>query len=90
MEIKLHGYEVMSAIEDYIRDKYDIDFVFEQDCCDYPTIDWSEDVYAPKKHKNGRVVKHPDYGHVMQEIVGREKKNMMFTDDADFSFYLMK
>ena len=88
MNINMNWYEIMAAIEMYLKEEYELDFDFQRDCSEYPSIDWSEDVYAPKKHKNGKVMKHPEHGFVMQEVVSREKKYMTFSDFAEITIYI--
>ena len=88
MEIKLGQYDVLEAIEEYVKKNYG----FELDCYnqleEYPTISYLKRIYAPKKHKNGKVMKHPDYGYVLSEVVKTEQKYISFGEDCDFSFYI--
>ena len=88
MNIKLHGYEVIHAIEYYLKDKYGIDFDFERDCYENPSLSYHSTVYAPKKHKNGKVMKDPDHGFVLREAVGREQTFATWDFDCELTFYL--
>ena len=88
MEIKLAGWEVMVAVENLVKLKYGFEFEFMDDTCDWPDVTWQEAVYAAKKHKNGRVMKDPIHGFVLNEIVKYEDKSMSFSEDVDFTFYI--
>ena len=93
IEIKIHYYEVMEAIELYIKENHglnvDLD-IYSGDCVlaegivevEYRKL---EPVY--KKHKNGKVVKN-EYGH---PVIDRKKsknvkKHISFDEGASFIF----
>ena len=88
MNIKLSGDEVIYAIENYLKDKYGINFDYQEDCFETASLSYYSTVYAPRKHKNGRVMKHPDYGFVMQEPVGQEQNFGVWDSDSELIFYL--
>jgi hypothetical protein len=87
MEIKLDGYELRKAVEDYIKLKYNIDFDFMEDSHEYPRLEYSKPIYEAKKHKNGRVMKHPEHGYVMQQVVRYENLDATINDNAYFCFH---
>ena len=88
MNIELTQWEVFEALEDYIKKRYGFSVGIEEQCSEYPTIAYTEAVYAPRKHKNGKVMKHEKYGYPLTEIVKREKRWLSFEECCTFVFDL--
>jgi len=88
MEIKLMQYEVLEAIEDYIKKNHSFEIDINDQLEEYPSIAYLERTYGPQKYKNGQVKKHPEHGYVLNEIIKTEQKYISFGEDCDFSFYI--
>ena len=93
IEVKIHYYEVVEAIELYIKENYNMDLdldIYSENCMladGVVEIAYYEQEPVYKKYKNGRVVKN-DYGH---PIIDREKseyvkKHLSFDERASFVF----
>ena len=86
MNIELTQWEVIEALSDYVEANYGIMVDAEAQLSDYPTISYTESTYAPKKHKNGKVMRHAQHGYTLQEVVKRELKYLAFEETCTFNF----
>ena len=93
IEIKIHYYEVMEAIELYIKENHglnvDLD-IYSGDCVlaeGLVEVEYRELEPVYKKHKNGKVGKS-QYGHpvVDRENSNYAKKHLDFDERASFVF----
>ena len=57
MILKISQWEVLHAIERYLKDQYGVDHDITEGLEDNPVIEYQELIRSFKKHKNGRVVK---------------------------------
>ena len=58
MRLKIDQWEVLHAIERYLKDEYGVEYDITEGLEDNPVIEYQEAVREFKKHKNGRVVKN--------------------------------
>jgi hypothetical protein len=93
IEVKIHYYEVVEAIELYIKENYNMDLdldIYSENCVlaeGIVEVEYHEIEPVYKKHKNGKVVKS-QHGH---PVVDREnskyaKKHVSFDEAASFVF----
>lgn len=57
MNINLYQYEVMDAIQDYVKKEYGIDVDLYESLSECPLITTTERDVPYKKYKNGKVIK---------------------------------
>ena len=93
IEVKIHYYEVVEAIELYIKENYNMDLdldIYSENCVlseGIVEVAYHELEPVYKKYKNGRVVKN-QYGH---PVIDRKKsknvkKYISFDEGASFVF----
>ena len=80
MNITLYQYEVMDAIQTYIKKEYGIDVDLYESLSEVPCISATETEYPIKKHKNGKPMKD-EYGFSI-----RDYKNPKVLE-SHFNFY---
>ena len=93
IEVKIHYYEVVEAIELYIKENYNMDLdldIYSENCVlaeGIVEVEYRELEPVYKKHKNGKVVKS-QYGHpvVDRENSNYAKKHLDFDERASFVF----
>lgn len=85
IELKLDLYEVISALQDALREKYGAQLKLNN----YESgVTVRERIYKAKKHKNGKVMKDPKYGYPLKEFDKYEEKHFSLDEQSEFSFYL--
>jgi len=94
IEVEVHYYEVVEALELYLKENYkmDVDFdIYSEGCMLMDGIEVAYHELEPvyKKYKNGRVVKS-EYGH---PIIDRKKskhvkKYISFDEGSSFTFHV--
>ncbi len=84
IELKLDLYEVISALQDVLREKYGAELKLNF----YESgITHDERIEKIKKHKNGKVVKD-EYGYPVKEFVEYKKNYIPLDEGCEFTFYL--
>ena len=85
MRIKLDQWQVMQAIEEYLKNK-DIKLDLTNTYTEmYAEV--TENIRQHKKHKNGKVVKN-EYGHPEWETVGQETKSLHIKEDDQIEIFV--
>ena len=85
MRIKLDQWQVMQAIEEYLKNK-DIKLDLTNTYTEmYAEV--TENIRQHKKHKNGKVVKN-EYGHPEWETVGQETKSLHIKEFDEIEIYV--
>tara|TARA_Y100000589_G_C27133687_1_gene621626 strand:- start:155 stop:418 length:264 start_codon:yes stop_codon:yes gene_type:complete len=85
MRIKLDQWQVMQAIEEYLKNK-DIKLDLTNTYTEmYAEV--TENIRQHKKHKNGKVVKN-EYGHPEWETVGQETKSFYIKEDDQIEIFV--
>ena len=86
MEIQIGYYELLEAVQDYIKKHHGLSFT-DEDLTDPPCFETQKVIRKPKRHKNGKPVKLD--GYTMFEDMRSEP---IFTDFCELdviSFSLM-
>tara|TARA_R100000654_G_scaffold57145_1_gene83575 strand:- start:217 stop:486 length:270 start_codon:yes stop_codon:yes gene_type:complete len=87
MRIKLDQYEVMQAIEEYLKNMgCNFNFAFDSTYTEL-FAHVTEDVRQHKKNKNGKVVKN-EHGHPEWETVGQETKSLHIKEFDEIEIYV--
>lgn len=86
MRLKLDYYEVMEAIETYVKDNLKSEVCFDDRHIEV-FAETMEPIREEKKHKNGKVIKN-EHGYSEWETVGYEKRHLQFSEDSDFEIYI--
>jgi hypothetical protein len=94
IEVEVHYYEVVEALQLYLKENYKLDVdldIYSEDCRLMDDIEVAYHELEPvyKKYKNGRVVKN-EYGH---PIIDRKKskyvkKYISFDEGSSFTFHI--
>tara|TARA_R100000988_G_scaffold101560_3_gene74720 strand:+ start:1965 stop:2276 length:312 start_codon:yes stop_codon:yes gene_type:complete len=93
VEVKVHYYEVVEALELYLKENYKMDVnldIFSENCVlseGIVEVEYRELDPVYKKHKNGRMVKN-QYGHPIIDYENSEyvKRHLSFDERASFVF----
>ena len=86
MIIKLGYYEVMEAIETYVKDNLKSEVCFDDRYIEV-FAETLEPIREEKKHKNGKVVKCEN-GYPEWETVGYENRHLHFNEDSDLEIFI--
>tara|TARA_R100001463_G_scaffold99064_2_gene153532 strand:- start:559 stop:852 length:294 start_codon:yes stop_codon:yes gene_type:complete len=86
MRIKLDYYQVMDAIETYVKDNLKSEVCFDDRYTEFHA-ETMNPVREKKKHKNGKVIKN-EHGYEQWEIVGYENNNVHFDENSDFEIFI--
>ena len=89
MRLKLDQWEVLHAIERYLKDQYGVDYDITEGLEDSPVIEYQETIRAFEKHKNGRVVKN-EHGYPVIDYSKTTYQNRSCTwrETDSITFYL--
>ena len=90
MRVKIDQWEVLHAIERYIKQEYGVDYDVTEGLEDDPVIEYQETVRAFKKHKNGRVVKDSTHGFpiIDHSKTTYENRSCSWQETDSITFYL--
>ena len=89
MRLKIDQWEVLHAIERYLKDEYGVEYDITEGLEDNPVIEYQETVRAFKKHKNGRVVKNEHGFPIIDYSKTRyENRSCAWSETDSITFYL--
>ena len=86
MEIHIGYYELLEAVQDYVKKHHGLSFT-DEDLTDPPCFETQKVIRKPKRHKNGKPVKID--GYTMFEDMRSEPVFTDFCELDDLSFSLM-
>jgi|14_taG_2_1085336.scaffolds.fasta_scaffold188133_1 hypothetical protein len=89
VEIKLCYWAVKEFLEEGLKRKYNIDADIDANG-DGICVETEEAIHVYKKHKNGKVMKHEEYGYpiVDHDKTTYKKKYVTMWDGDSISFYV--
>ena len=89
MQIELYQYEVIDAVQDYLKKEYGLDVDLHESIYDCPSIEHIEIKYPVKKHKNGKPMKDKD-GIPIRDFENPKllESHILFGEDSKISFGL--